>query len=362
MSRKLLAFIKMFVVAIGMLGLSMLLFDKTNSDKKQKLPDENPAVSAYDFAMGTSISAQIYTHKDNETLVRKQIFEKIKALDSDIISWREDDSELGLFNSTYIVDNSYEVSEELYTAIGQSLDICSESEGALDITIRPLATVWGIEASDVFIPPTDEAIKEALELVSYESIQVRELNKNLMGEIVVSKEGLIIDLGAVGKGYALDVAKGILADNEIEGAVVTVGGSIMVYGSKGDNSNWKVGVRNPNEDIYSNNMLGYLEFPPGTITCISTSGGYEKYKEYEGEIYHHILDRKTGYPAMSDLTSVTIVCDNGLVSDGLSTACYVLGYEKSLQILKKYNAEAVFATSKGEIIVTEGLKDNWIGD
>ena len=88
-----------------------------------------------------------------------------------------------------------------------------------------------------------------------------------------------------------------------------------------------------------------------------TSGGYERYFEEDGKTYQHILDPKTGYPAESGLISVTIVCDDGWLSDGLSTACFVLGYEDSLPLLETYQAEAVFVTEDKEVIVTDGLKD-----
>ncbi len=357
MNKKLSALIKTLALAVGMVGLFVLLFERPGKDSNIA---DNGVVNqgtAYDFAMGTSMSVQIYD--DNEEQIRQEIFSTIKKLDTQVISWREDASELGKLNSGYIVNMPWDVSEILYTALAQSCEICKDSNGALDITIRPLANVWGIESSNDFIPPTEKAIDEALELVGYENIQLGQIDDNLQGEVTVTQEDIIIDLGAVGKGYALDVVKGILTDNEVKGALVTVGGSIMVYGNKADNSNWRVGIRDPKESISSEKMMGYLEFMPGTVTCISTSGGYEKFKEYEGIKYHHILDRSTGYPAESELLSVTIVCDNGLVSDGLSTACFVLGYEKSLEILDKYNAEAVFVMTDGDIIITDGLVDNW---
>ncbi len=356
MSKKLSAFIKMLVGAIGLLGICVVFFGEA---AKKNADEEGQTGVAYDFAMGTSISAQFYDYNGSQTYIREQVFNKIKALDEEVISWRAEAGELGILNSTYTADAVYIVSEELYTAISQSINICRDSNGALDITIRPLAAEWGIESQGEFSPPAHEDIENALNMVGFENIQMGQIKDDLSGEITISKESMIIDLGAVGKGYALDVVKEILTDNNVGGALITVGGSIMVYGSKEDGSNWRVGVRNPEKSIYSDDMLGYLEFSPDTVTCISTSGGYEKYKEYNGEKYHHILDRKTGYPAESDLISVTVVCNNGLVSDGLSTACYVLGYHKALTLLEKYNAEAVFVMEKGDIVVTEGLRDFW---
>ena len=173
------------------------------------------------------------------------------------------------------------------------------------------------------------------------------------GEVFL-KDGVQIDLGAVGKGIGCDEARKMLEEADADAAVVSVGGSILTYGKKPDGKPWKIGIANPrNEDGES--YLGSLTID-GTCS-ISTSGDYEKYVIEDGVRYHHILDQKTGYPAESGLISVTIVCDDGWLSDGLSTACFVLGYEDSLPLLETYQAEAVFVTEDKEVIVTDGLKD-----
>ncbi|MBQ9279072.1 MAG: FAD:protein FMN transferase, partial [Lachnospiraceae bacterium] len=179
--------------------------------------------------------------------------------------------------------------------------------------------------------------------------------------VVFDKEGMMLDLGATGKGYALDVAYEMLTEHNISGAMVSVGGSILIYGTKDsykkEDNTWKVGIRDPKGS--QEDLIGYLEYPceEGFSRYISTSGSYEKYIEKDGVRYHHIYDSKTGYPASSGLASVTVVCDNGLKSDGLSTACFVLGYEKSKELLRHYNAEAVFIDEDNNVTVTDGLKD-----
>ena len=133
--------------------------------------------------------------------------------------------------------------------------------------------------------------------------------------------------------------------------MVSLGGNVQVLGIKTDGSKWRVAVQNPED---TENYLGVLETQDRAVI---TSGGYERYFEQDGKTYQHILDPKTGYPAESGLISVTIVCDDGWLSDGLSTACFVLGYEDSLPLLETYQAEAVFVTEDKEVIVTDGLKD-----
>ena len=165
-----------------------------------------------------------------------------------------------------------------------------------------------------------------------------------------------LDLGAVGKGIACDVAQNYLKQQkEVSGAVIAVGGSILLYGSKADGTNWNVAVQNPRGK--DGEAMGVLSLS-GT-TNVSTSGDYEKYFVQNGKRYHHILDPSTGYPAESSLISVTVVSDNGLLSDGLSTACFVLGKEKGQKLLETYGAEGIFIDQNKKVTVTKGLKDKF---
>ena len=136
---------------------------------------------------------------------------------------------------------------------------------------------------------------------------------------------------------ACDMLKTYLDSSNMQGAVISVGGSILAWGNynkAGDK--WQIAVAHPrNEGEY----LGVLSLDEGFV---STSGDYERFFEKDGKRYHHILDATTGYPAETDTISVTVVCDNGLISDALSTACFILGEENSRELLGEYNASAVF--------------------
>lgn len=364
MDRKIVTLLKMIILSLGLIAV----FSFIGKEEGKKVDDAGN--TNYSFAMGTSVSVSIYDNEIDSGKVTCDINQEIKNLDEKYISWRNAGSELNQLNENYIPNQGYEISPELYVILKQSLALCIDSQGALDITIRPLATLWNIEghSDGEFIPPNDDSVAEALQRVDYNKLNIlsetySNANNDLINEkyyVALSEADMIIDLGATGKGYALDRAKEILDDSQVKGALVTVGGSILVYGDKQSKEDWHIGVRNPLKAEDTNAMIGYLNFPAGTITCVSSSGGYEKYKTYQGVDYHHILDSKTGYPSDSGLLSVTVVCVNGLVSDGLSTACFVLGYEKSKSLLDKYNAEAVFMDIEGNIIVTDGLKNNWV--
>ena len=225
-------------------------------------------------------------------------------------------------------------------------ELAKESNGAFDPTLGRLSQLWNLGTANPYIPKKSE-VTELLSETGWEKITLDD------GDVYL-KDGVQIDLGAVGKGIGCDEALKILEDKNASAAVVAVGGSILTYGEKPDGKPWKVGIANPrNEDGES--YLGALTIE-GTRS-ISTSGDYEKYVIKDGVRYHHILDPETGYPAESGLISVTIVCEDGWLSDGLSTACFVLGYEDSLPLLEAYQAEAVFVTEDKKVIVTDGLND-----
>ena len=141
-----------------------------------------------------------------------------------------------------------------------------------------------------------------------------------------------------------DMLKSYLSSTDVKGAVVSVGGSILAYGSRDKaGSNWSVAIQHPRKE---NEFLGVIHLKEGFI---STSGDYERYFIKDGVRYHHILDAKTGYPCESGLISVTVVCESGLLSDALSTACFTLGLEKGEKLVEKYGAAAIFVTDDEQI-------------
>jgi len=359
MNKKIVTLLKMLVLSVGMIIAFRFIANNFTEDETNTKIEYGSGDTQYGFSMGTSISATLYG--DDLVDAFSEVMEEIDRLDTEYISWRNEESELGKLNANYVLGEEYLLSKTLYDAIFLSWQICEDSNGALDITIRPVADVWNIEESDSesFEIPELADIEDSLSLVGYEYISLDDskcVEKEVAGgEITIAKDNMIIDLGATGKGYALDIIRNCLDTISVKGACISVGGSILVYGKKDDGSSWRVGIRDPQGA--SDEMIGYLEFPAGTNICVSTSGYYEKYFMVDGVRYHHILDRSTGKPADSGLASVTVVCENGLYSDALSTACFVLGYEQSFELLEKYDAEAIFIDEDNNIILTEGLID-----
>ena len=140
--------------------------------------------------------------------------------------------------------------------------------------------------------------------------------------------------------------------------MVSLGGNVQVLGIKTDGSKWRVAVQNPED---TENYLGVLETQDRAVI---TSGGYERYFEQDGKTYQHILDPKTGYPADSGLTSVTIVSVDGTLADGLSTSLFVMGKEKAVAYWRAHSEEfdAILVEKDGTVSVTENIADQFTPD
>lgn len=285
------------------------------------------------IAMGTIVSAQIYGKDSKEA--EAEIQESIIGIEEACLSWRIDGSDVQRINANS--GDYVSVSADTAKWIASACKICEKSGGAFDISVGKVTQLWNIGSGKESLPEKDK-LKEALKTVDFSNILCTPT------QIKIS-EGQGIDMGAVGKGIACDRSFEILESYNIKSAIISVGGSVLVYGKKAT-----VGIINPNDD---SKHLGTIKLKN---KFVSTSGDYERFFELNGKKYHHIIDPMTGYPADSNIKSVTVVSNSGLESDALSTACFVLGYKPSLELLSQFNAEAVFVLRDNSIAVTQGLK------
>lgn len=284
-------------------------------------------------AMGTVVTVKLFGFGAKNDL--DKIETEINGLENSVLSWRKEGSDVYRINKGSGTQVS--VSPDTVKIIGQCIDISDDCGGVFDITIGNVTKLWDFGGNNQRLPSDDE-IKTALGSVGYKNVSIS-------GNAVQIKKGQSLDLGAVGKGFVCDKIKELLDKGRTKSAVVSVGGSLLIYG----NRTFSVGIINPDNDKQS---MGTLKLKD---TCVSTSGNYEKYFEQDGKRYHHILNATTGYPATSEFKSVTVVCESGLISDALSTVCYIAGYRKSIEILKKFDAEAVFIFNNNAVRVTDGL-------
>lgn len=309
------------------------------------------------FTMGTVVTVTIYGENANE--ISDGLLQELDVLETETLSWRQEGSEVWTVNHNYEVDIPYNISKELAEYITITNHVSDASGGLLDITVRPLAEVWGIEDGKTEVPETAE-IEQALTYVDYTQIHVNEIQETeTVGAsaytLVIDKENISIDLGAVGKGIGCDRAAVYMETVQCTGGCVAIGGSIVVYGNKPDGSRWKVGIRNPRGE--ETEVMGMLSIDTqGGSRFISTSGDYEKYFIEDGKRYHHILNPQTGYPAHTGTISATVVCDSGILSDALSTACILLELPEAVALLDVFDAEGILIDEDRNVYVTEGIQ------
>lgn len=227
----------------------------------------------------------------------------------------------------------------------------AKTDGAFDITVAPVVAAWGFGGSGDHQVPTPEKLEELLAMVDGASLILTETTAAL------PTKGMEIDLGGIAKGYASAQAEAVLRTGGIQSALLDLGGNITVIGSKPDGSQWRIGVQDPTD---SSGIVGTLALQDCSAV---TSGGYQRYFEQDGAVYHHIIDPRTGYPADSGLLSATVVCTDSTLADLLSTAVFVLGEQAALDLWRAEGGfELVLVTDDRRIVVTAGLADRFEPD
>ncbi|MCL2718638.1 MAG: FAD:protein FMN transferase [Lachnospiraceae bacterium] len=293
-----------------------------------------------DDLLGTAITISIYDNVPDRLFA--QCFDEIAAIEARM-SVNRKDSEISLLNEN--TGGAFLVSDNIYALLQRAVYFSGVSGGAFDISIGPVMELWRKDGHFETLPSPKE-INEKLAYVGYEAITFPGSN------MVSMEQGMRLDLGAFAKGHALEVVRDILLENGVRHALLDFGGDIYTIGEKPDGSNWRVAIKTP--IVGDNSLVCVIEV---SDLCVMTSGGYERYFEQDGIYYHHILNPATGYPAASDLLSVTVISAEITGADALSTAGFVLGLEQGMIMIDKLEGyEAIFITSAKEIYVTAGLK------
>ena len=246
-----------------------------------------------------------------------------------------DHSEISKLNNQGIVTNP---DKDLYELINKGLYYSRLKNGIFDITIKPVSELWDFKNQVI---PTTANMNKALKKVGYKNIVVNKNSINLNH----SK----IDLGAIAKGYIADKIIYFLQENGVKSAIINLGGNVSVLG-KNKNRDFLVGIAKPFEQT----ILASVKVSDMSVV---TSGIYQRYIKKGDEIYHHLLNPKTGFPQNNGLASVTVIAENSVDADALSTLCFLLGKDKGMKLVDSLdNIEAVFVNDKNEILLTKGLK------
>lgn len=295
-------------------------------------------VTVSGFMLNTYVSITLYG-TDNEELATEAL--NLCSEYEQIFSRTIPDSELSLLNYAKEISDA---DESLYELIQTGIYYGELSEGALDITIEPLISLWDVNGVSPHVPDTRQ-IEELISFVNYKNVQLTEEN-----HIITLQNNATVDLGAIAKGYIADKIRKFLIDNGVTHGIINLGGNILCIHDKPDGSDFIIGIRKPFDDA----SASILTLRINNMSVV-TSGTYERYFTENDHIYHHIIDPKTGFPSESGLISVTIISDDSVVGDCLSTACLIMGEEKALKLLDSIDGVyGILIDDQMNIIYSEG--------
>jgi len=295
--------------------------------------------------MDTIVSITVVCEsKDQAENAMEETFASIEHF-GNLINFYSDASELSAINRNAGMSET-KVSPETFNIIEEAIYVAEKSGGSFDPTIGPVMRLWDFTDKKM---PAETAVRQALPMVNYRDII---MDRKTM-TILLRKKGMMLDLGGIAKGYAADIAVASLIKEGIPSGLVSIAGDIRTFGLKPDKGPWTIGIKNPRQTGDRDEIIAKVRL---TEKAISTSGDYERYFIADGKRYHHLLDPKTGFPAVA-CRSVSVVTDKAVYTDAFSTAIFVLGPERGMKLAKDLGIDALIIDSNGTARFTDGLKE-----
>ncbi len=329
--------IQLLIIAI-IVGLILIYIFATG--KHEKIESEKSS-----YVLGTIINLKAFGNKAEKAI--NQAIERLNNIDDKMSAFKEE-SDISKINAKagFALEA---VSKDTFFVVRKAVEYSKILEGTFDPTIRPLVKLWNIGTDKEIIPGKDK-IQEVRKLVNYNDVILDESNQAIMLE----NKNQALDVGGIAKGFAADEVREIFYKNNIRSALIDLGGNIFALGNKEDGTPWRIGIQNPFEP--RGEFVGILSVKNKSVV---TSGNYERYFMKDGQRFHHIIDPKTGYPSQSKIISATIISDNSIDGDGLSTGIYILGVDKSLKIIESIEGiDAIFITEDKKVYTTSGVDKN----
>lgn len=342
-----------FSILAGTLILSSAVLSgcssKVNTIQTADSKSQEP-ISTTAIKLNTAVTVTIYDSRDRNLLTEcMNLCDKYEK----IFSRTASDSELYKLNHRQLTpvdgtDNTYQVSDSLAELIQKGLYYSELSDGAFDIAIEPLTSLWDFTAEDPQVPE-DSLIQTALSKCDYHNVTVGGKDNN---EITLKTDDTAIELGAIAKGYIADRLKEYLISQDVKSAIINLGGNVLCIGGKPDDSSFKIGIQKPFAD--RSETIAVMDIKDKSVV---SSGVYERCFEQDGTLYHHLLNPKTGYPYDNGLIAVTIISDQSVDGDALSTTCFALGLEDGLKLTESLDdVQAFFVTSDYAIHYTKDFQ------
>ena len=308
------------------------------------------------MTMGTTYQVKIVQKSpaDDELEALKSIVDSALTEVNHQMSTYDPASEISQFNQ-FKDTTAFRVSTGFVTVVKKALDVYESSGKDFDITVAPLVNLWGFGVTgDRIEPPAQTKISSILKNVGSEYLLTE-------GNHFIKKKipDLQVDLSAIAKGYGVDVVAGVLRKKNYENFMVEIGGEVYASGNKTNGELWKIGIDSPNlHSLPGQKIQAVLSLKN---IAVATSGDYRNYFEYNGKLYSHTINPKSGYPVTHNLASVTVIAPNCMQADALATAIMVMGGEKGMDYIEKTdNAEAYFISRKNndtyETVQSSGFK------
>lgn len=295
--------------------------------------------------MGARVDITIEDRDDRRgAAIVSSVERKMQQWSKDWYAWGDGKGELEKLNTALATERAFEASPELLDLIKKSKQLSIDSDAYFDPVVAPMIKAWGIQNPD--FPPAQLPNEQQLAQwkKSHPSMQNIQINKT---QISASRHDIQIDLGAIAKGYALDLIKTEFQKNGINNAVVNLGGQIMLMGNI-EKSQREVPIRDPRLTKY----LAAIALEDGE--CISTSGDYERTFVKDGNRVHHILDPHTGSP-VTETQMVTVLTKNCTTADAASTAIMAAGAQWQIIAKQLHISQLLRVDSTGEIEITAAM-------
>ncbi len=286
-------------------------------------PDEWKQVALSGETMGTTYHVKIVVPEsetpDPQTL-KKEIDQDLEAFNQLLSTW-DPDSEISKFN-LHDSSDPFPVSPATLEILKTSFELFEQSEGAFDPTVGPLIELWGFGKEERGIePPPADAIAAATSSIGMDHLEVRD------GSLTKALPHLQLNLSAIAKGYGVDVIARVLEERGYEDLMVEIGGEVVVRGKNLKRSAWTIGVDSPWQTPGKRELIEVLALDE---CAAATSGDYRNAFEYDGILYSHIIDPKTGWPVPESVKSVTVIASSCMLADGAATTIMAMGAEKGL--------------------------------
>ena len=329
---------KLAAILIPVILIGLIIAVAVTRKAKSEYSDTGVSISDSGFFFDTVITITLYG--DSASSLIEECFDLCREYES-LLSRTVEGSDI--WNINHADGKPTEVDPRTAGLIADALSYSVLTEGRFDISIAAASTLWDFTDHNNDLPDPD-ALNEAIKHIDYTKIHVSG------STVILDDPEMMIDLGGIAKGFIADQLKDYLVSKGVKNALINLGGNVLVIGDKPDGFPFLIGIQYPFRDEGETIAAAML-----SDSSLVTSGGYERYIENDGRVFHHILDPKTGYGIDSDIVSVSICCSSSMQADALSTCTFLLGYDEGTKLIESQK-------NVSALIITDDLKLHPVGN